>query len=461
MTFLVFSLYKTLYHVPFFDEINAWNIAQNFKPWEIFEITKHEGHLFIWYFLLMPFAQNDIGFPIAMQLINWTFCFGAVLLLWFKSPFNTITKIFITFSMPIQVFYTHARCYGIGIFLLFYACTLYKDRLKHPFLYTFLLILIGNTSVMALFLAFALGLCFIYDIYSGIKDHSITKKDFLIIFTIVMLGSILILSQLYNYTVPYYGHTTTSQVGTFYDYFIGKDGNLLKLLFAICHFGILAFAWDFFEKNKLPFIFLMVSNILIVITFLNIYRAATWHTGFLFITIIIALWMYLSEYKIFLNFQKTYLNIFCAMFILLTFCYDDYIYYGQHLTLAKDIQASSIMKNKKIFFYTTDSSVIGITHAIKDMGISYYDCLGNSINSKDFYIHQWDFPTINYKKMLEIMKTGETAYIFVNNLTINFNYKDQFNFETITYTKKHSDLKIELIEQNKYDIYIYKITKLE
>ena len=101
--FATFSLYKALNHVPFFDEINAWNIAAYLKPSEIFEITRHEGHLFIWYFLLMPFAKNNIGFPVAMQLINWFFVIGSIIILWWKAPFNNFAKLLITFSMPFSI----------------------------------------------------------------------------------------------------------------------------------------------------------------------------------------------------------------------------------------------------------------------------------------------------------------------------------------------------------------------
>ena len=461
IVFAALSLYKVINHVPFFDEINAWNIAQNFKPWEILEITKHEGHLFIWYYLLMPFAQHDIGYPIAMKLINWAFCFGAILLLWLKSPFNSITKVFITFSLPVQILYIHARCYSIGIFLLFLVCLLYKNRLKHPFLYATLLILAGNTSVMALFLAFPLGLCFLYDLYDGLKRNILSKKDLYMILSIFILGSMFILAQFHGFTTPYYAQIKVPLTKEFYDLLISNN-TVLKIILVICHLGMFAFAWDFFEKNKHPFWVLALSSYLYMILFCGIYRAAYWHFIFLFVNIIIALWIYLSEYNITQNFQKTYLNLFCIIFIILTLSSINYeFFYGQHIKLALDIQTNNIMRNKKIFFFPTDSSFIGITHDIKNMGIKYYDCLGDPLNSKEFYIHQWDNPEIDFEKISLLLKKNEIAYAFVESTRPYYNYYRKFNFSKHNYTKHHSDLEIKLIDQNKYDLIIWQIKKLK
>ena len=459
IVFVVFSMYKTLTHVPFFDEINAWNIAAYLKPSEIFEITRHEGHLFIWYFLLIPFAKNDIGFPVAMQLINWIFCLGAVLLLWFKAPFNTITKFFITFSMPIQVFYIHARCYGIGIFLLFYVCTMYKDRLKHPFLYAFLLILIGNTSLMALILAFAIGVCFLYDLAKALQEKVFSKVKILQILSICALGGFIIILQLFNHTTMYYITENLNHAESFYKIYLGFENQALNIIFAICHLGILAFAWDFFEKDKLPFAFLSITYFLLLITYFCTYNIKVWHFSFLFIILIIAIWIYLAENEITKNFQKTYINLFCIMFALLIFYPQNYIIKVKYIELSEYMKENQVFANKKIYFYPTDLSFIGITHYLKNNGNTFYDCLGNSNKSIEYYKHQWDNPTVDFQKISSTLDKGEAAFIFTDYTRLNHNYLWDIEGSYMIYQKEHDDLDVKLMDSGNIDLYIWKITK--
>lgn len=458
--FVIISLYQVVTHVPFFDEINAWNIAAYLKPSEIFEITKYEGHLFIWYFLLKPFAQYDIGFPISMKIINWIFVFGAVLILWFKAPFHYLIKAFITFSLPIKVFYIHARCYGIGIFLLFSLCSLYKDRLKHPYLYACLLLLIGNTSVMALVVAFCLGLCFLYDLNDGVKNNIITKKDVVLIISICTTGAIGILFQLCNFVMPAYSDSTFDYAKHLHIFFVSLC-HPLQVLLLFCYLWLLAFAWKFFEKNKRPLLFLALSTYMHMLIFCGIYRSAYWHFMFLFVNIITALWLYLSEHKISNSFQKRYLAIFCLMFISMLSYPGRYDAAGFHSGITYYLQTHiQEYKNNKIFLFPTDSSSIGIVPEMRKYGYKFYDCYGNPYGSKNLYINQWRGPDVDFDAITKLLKKGEKAYVFVSISSPHFDKKDLFNSKILIYKYKHKkpDLKITPM-RHIYNVYIWEIIK--
>lgn len=462
LVFAIFSLYKALNHIPFFDEINAWNISAYLKPSEIFEITRYEGHMFIWYFLIKPFAQNGIGFPTAMQLINWIFVIGSIIILWWKAPFNNIVKILITFSMPFRIFYLHARCYSIGIFLLFSLCALYKNRLKHPYLYATLLILAANTSIMAAIIAFCLGLCFLYDLYKSFNEKTLNKKEIITSISICLFGALVVILQLYKFSTPFYALTFSERlhIHPLYAFFLGSEVsiNIIRIILIACFWGLITFSWNFFEKNKLPFTFMLSSNILYLILFSYFYEGEFWHFIYLFIVIIIAIWIYLSEYKITQSFQKTYMYLFYTMFFILTFCFGTYCHEGRYIPLVKYIQTNGTMfENKKIFFYPADMHLNGIVPVIKDKNISYYDCHGNSIKSVEFYKHLWDNPTVDFDKISSILKKGETAYVIIDENNDNNKYMT----ETILYTRTHknSDLKIEYYKNAGDYAYIWKISK--
>ena len=125
---------------------------------------------------------------------------GSVLLLWYRSPFNIITKTLIIFSYPFLLYYpTFARCYTIGIFLLFWLTILYNDKLKKPLLYSTLLFLTANTSLMAFIGAAAFGILFIIDIY---KEKNFSK--IILVSTIAILTVLSLYIQWHNPIIPVY-----------------------------------------------------------------------------------------------------------------------------------------------------------------------------------------------------------------------------------------------------------------
>ena len=187
---IVATLFRMLNHIPWLDEAHAWTIVQDLSIVEIIKLMKIEGHTLIWYLMLMPFAKMNWGYPYVMQILNWIFCLGAIILLWKKAPFNNLVKFLITFSFPFFTVYPIiARCYSIGIFLLFLLTIMFKDKLKHPVIYSILLVLCANTSVMALFGATAFGILFLYDFFK----EKCEIKNLIIPSIIFILGGSLIL----------------------------------------------------------------------------------------------------------------------------------------------------------------------------------------------------------------------------------------------------------------------------
>ena len=158
------TLIRVLLRSPWFDEAHAWLIAQELDLFEIIKLMKIEGHTFLWYLVQMPFAKTNFMYPYSMLLLNWLFCFIAILILWLKAPFNNWVKFFISFSFPFLGMYSVvARCYAIGIMFLFALTAMEKSKLKHPNWYSLLLILCANTSIMAAAGATVFGIMFVFN----------------------------------------------------------------------------------------------------------------------------------------------------------------------------------------------------------------------------------------------------------------------------------------------------------
>ena len=194
---VLITLLRVSHHQPWYDEAHAYMLAQNLTIPELIAEMKYEGHLLVWYLLIMPFAKLKLWYPYPMQILNWLSAFIALLVMWKKAPFHPVTKTIITFSYPfIAEMPVIARCYSVGIMLLIIIASLYHKSLKHPIWYAVLILLCANTSVMALFGATAFGIVFAYDLIRAALKDEVTRKDFRIVFSILALCAVLVLWQI-------------------------------------------------------------------------------------------------------------------------------------------------------------------------------------------------------------------------------------------------------------------------
>ncbi len=290
LVFSVITVNRIINHIPFFDEAHAWTISEQLGFWDMICEVKNEGHFFIWQVLLYPFAHSHIiPYPYPMQVLNWTFCFLALILMWWKAPFNNWIKALITFSFPFLGCYAVlARCYSIGILLLFILAALYDKKTKYPKTYALLLILCANTSVMAAISASAFGLLFLYDL---IKNKPLDKKNQIIVYSILATGIVIVLLQLFN--MNYFSEIASNRrphisIKLFRNTFVYGNlflNGLLLFIFAVPIFRYL------FESRQAFFFYLYSGSILLV--FLTcVYGGSFWHSYFFYVNLIIAFWIY-------------------------------------------------------------------------------------------------------------------------------------------------------------------------
>ena len=289
IAFSIITISRIANHTPFCDEAHAWILAEQLNYLDMVKEVNNEGHFFIWHTLLYPFAHSQIIlYPYPMQVINWIFCFWAMILLWWKAPFNNWIKIFITFSFPFLGCYgVLARCYSIGIFLLFLLATFFDKKLKYPKTYTILLILCANTSLMALVGATAFGILFLYDL---IRDKNLDKKNKAITLAILSFGCIIVLYQLLN--IGYFTEVASNRqphisIKLFRNTFL--TDNLFANLFLLSVFTVPVFKYLSKFKNAL---FFFVSVYLFLLAFLtSFYPGEFWHSYFFYVYLIIVFWI--------------------------------------------------------------------------------------------------------------------------------------------------------------------------
>lgn len=283
----IITISHILNHVTWFDEAHAWTIAEQLNFVDMFNYVKNEGHFFIWQALLYPFAHSHlIPYPYPMQALNWIFCTMALILMWWKAPFNNWIKTLITFSFPFLCCYSVlARCYSIGILLLFALAALYENKLKCPKTYALLLILCANTSVMALIGATAFGVLFLYDF---IRNYE--KNDKIWVYVILSFGALLVLYQLFN--IGYFEPISLNRkphisVRIFRNSFINGHLIINCLLTGLFSIPLLRY----FYENKKSLFFISFTYAILLIFLMAVYGGSFWHSYFFYIFLIIALWI--------------------------------------------------------------------------------------------------------------------------------------------------------------------------
>lgn len=435
---IIITLIRLFNHQPWFDEANAWIIAQKAHFSQLFLLPKIEGHPFIWYLILMPFAKLNLAYPYSLLIINWLFCFGAVFLIWKYSPFNNFLKASISFSFPFFVLFPIvARCYAISIFLFFILAALFKKKSKHPIVYAGLIFICANTNVMAMIGAFCFGCFLIYDLikFKQLKNLSITILWALLTFSILLVQYMGL-----NKTYTDERMTVGLNLNFFCNTFVFPQlVNLIILIILVIGFGFVLF------KSKKAFIFITICYTYLFSIFQFAYLGNEWHHYFVYIYLIIAVWLLLIDKTVKENIKKTATTLLIILSLFFTF---DFRYrplvFNSH---SKDF-AQFIEQNKQarfILFFGNFLAVVPYLDNIEEYDIYHYQT-GLNINEKVKKIRHND------------LLTSEKVYNLLSKEKINYGFSEK-SLNTLFFDKhtiKFIPVKIYPLRFNK-KYYIYKI----
>lgn len=145
-TILMFILVIT--HECYQEEAQSWLMARDLNPIQLIQQLKYEGHSFLWYYILMPFAK--MGFPMKTQnFITAIMAIAGVYLILKKSPFSKAEKLLMVFSGGMIYFYgVIARPYALAVLILYAIAAMYSQRKEHPYKYAILLAILGQTHLI-------------------------------------------------------------------------------------------------------------------------------------------------------------------------------------------------------------------------------------------------------------------------------------------------------------------------
>lgn len=228
LLFIVVS-FVALYHEPFRDEVQAWNIARDLSVFDIFFQMRSEGHPCIWHLILKPFTM--IGLPVySMTWVSVVIMMVTAWLILFKSPFCKFVRAALVFSSPFLYFYSIvSRSYCLIALCITLLCLVYNKRREKPLAYGLLLFFLFNTHVIMAGMASILLFFFIVEtLAKSLQDRKFNWMNvwgcligFLggIVLCFQLLGSYNSNSLVANFGVENYGLTYLEQ---YIDFFINQ-----------------------------------------------------------------------------------------------------------------------------------------------------------------------------------------------------------------------------------------------
>lgn len=156
--FLAVSGFIAMHHEMWRDEIQAWLLARDSTSiFQLFAHLKYEGHPGLWHLCLMPLTRITTS-PIIMQVFHLIIAGATVYLFARYSPFNRLQKFLFSFGyFALYEYAILARNYALGLLLITIFCILFKKRYERLIWVGITLFCLAHTSVHALILTISIS----------------------------------------------------------------------------------------------------------------------------------------------------------------------------------------------------------------------------------------------------------------------------------------------------------------
>jgi len=373
---LLFFIAKS--HEPWFDEAQSWMISSDFS----FDILQSEGHPCLWYLLEGLFIKCGLTYehvwviPFSLSVIS------SFILIFFVKMDNKIKFLFLLTPTILYFSNCFARVYSLITLLMILLMVVYPKRIKHPYIYGLLLLLLINSHVLVCGLV---GALLLIDLYDLIKNK---EESLLISLTISIIGIVLLVMQLYK-CIGMNGDVLVSSNGKyllFFSLFVTDSlesqtkSKLFELILILAFFSLV---YRLFKNKEYKIIFLLIFPylyLLIVCSFIYVNGFMNHMSVVLFSSILLSFLV--------LNIKTNYYNMyFFIIFGSLLFgsgyyIYKDYKYdYSGSYEAYKYIE-DNIPVGSNIYCYS-----IKLCTALKPYDVNNdYNFIDYKTNEEIFYV---------------------------------------------------------------------------
>ena len=295
LVFAAVTLVMVWYHEPWRDEAQGYVVVRDNSLVGLILHMKVESQFLLWYLFTWPFVRL-CGMPIfGVGLMHWALSCSTAFLVIRRAPFRFLMRAALIFSVLFAFEFTVVtRHYAIGVFLLTVLMVNWRERFRHPVLYSCGIALCASSNLPIW--ACLGGLCTTIG-YEVIRRRLWTRPV-IVSMLVCVFGFTLSLASLYNgygFGSPYVGKRggelaemeVFERLQTSFESF-SRMVYLPAILCAVCLvLGALYFAW----KSVPAFICYAVNAVLILsLQFVGGFHSMR-HIGFILIGTVVAAWI--------------------------------------------------------------------------------------------------------------------------------------------------------------------------
>lgn len=217
-------LAMTIFHEPWYDEAEAWQIARCASIKDIiFTIPHYEGHPPLWHLLLAIPAKLNLPYELSLSLISLLFSGLAVALFLKYAPFPEMVKIIAPFTyFALYQYSVVARPYCMMMLAFVLTAITWSKRNEKPIGFVLSMAFLCLTSSYGIIVAGGISLVWLFEIIQEdgmkfLKDHRTLALIGLLILAVLLMAEVMP----YADTSATAGRNTKDEIG----------GILYKLLF--------------------------------------------------------------------------------------------------------------------------------------------------------------------------------------------------------------------------------------
>lgn len=163
----------SVFHEPWFDEAQAWQIAKCASLREIlFQIPHYEGHPPLWHLILAIPAKLGVPFEIGLKTVGFLFSAASAALMLFRSRLPRLLRM----TLPFTYFFFYqygivVRPYGMMLFFLMLLGMEIGNRNTNPWRVVLLLGALCLTSAYGILFAGGIAISFLWELWreKGVK----------------------------------------------------------------------------------------------------------------------------------------------------------------------------------------------------------------------------------------------------------------------------------------------------
>ena len=183
-----------LFHEPWYDEAEAWQIARCNSIFDIlFTVPHYEGHPPLWHLLLVILAKAGMPYELSLSLVSLAFSATAVALFLKYAPFNTWIKVLAPFTY--FAFYQYgviSRPYCMTMLAMVLISITWKSKDEKPWRFVSGMAFLCLTTSYGIIIAGGISIVWLLQIISEKKSRFLRDSRTMALIVLLVLALLLI-----------------------------------------------------------------------------------------------------------------------------------------------------------------------------------------------------------------------------------------------------------------------------